>query len=168
MNFHQVSIAAVMSVGLATLPSFVSSASPDSAFAWWQTECVEGGPSEPSVSAVLRHFEAPKTRTEDPERLLVVQDRGLQYRVDAIRGSVKWESLDQVVVEKVGSNNPALSITIIVHGVPIGGNPFGVIEYPCWRSMEAILRRHVPEKIQGSPPLPHAPLFDKEGNVVSE
>ncbi|MBS0613456.1 MAG: hypothetical protein JSS24_09830 [Proteobacteria bacterium] len=165
MNSRRVSIIGMMLIGFGTTISCASTAPVSS---WWQTECIEGGPSEPSTCAVVRRFETPNAPIEDEKRLLVVQNRDLQYRVDATRGSVKWENLDRVVLQKVGTKNPALIISIVVNGVPIGGNPFGVIEYSCWRAMEAILMRHVSEKIQESPPPPHFPLFDKNGNIVSE
>jgi hypothetical protein len=135
---------------------------------WWQTECSQHDGAMRDVSVRFRDFSEGTLSASTDGRPLLFGDTGIQYRFSGHEGIFPWSSLTQVTVRKIGDKNPALALTLVIDEQTITDGAFGIVEYSCWRAMEAVLKQHVPTRINGSPPLPHWPLYDTHGNQIKE
>ena len=141
----------------------------DNAPQWWQTECTETNLlGLEGTTAALRLFPVTSESLELPSRQLTFHSQGFEIRVDDSLVRLRWSDLRNVAVAGIGVKHPALQITITTSSGVVGGRPFGVIEYACWRAIEAIIRKAAPGTIEGSPPLHRTPLYDEKGRVVPE
>jgi hypothetical protein len=137
---------------------------------WWQVDCDHYNAHNDfaGVDVTLREFPITADTVDTHHRVLTFWNKGFQYRAADHELNAPWKDVRRVSVRKIGNRNSALAVTVVTTFNESNPLEFGAIELTCWREIELVLQCHVPATIEGSPPKPHSPLRDSNGNVVAE
>jgi hypothetical protein len=172
---------AVVAVIWVTLGSLFNSALagsvPEPAYsAWWGTECFEHH-ANPTAEhnttngyVSFRRFPVTPESLDEPLRTVASFDHGVTFHLDGKKFTTSWQKHRiRFQVTPLGEHNSAIALTVLVDGRAVSGGILGNMELSCWRGLESVIEVFSPGSITGSPPRPpRSPLFDKDGNLVSE
>ena len=143
---------------------------------WWGTDChfvhpetLTKGVIQSNGYVSFRKFPVTPDSIDEAPRTIGVFDRGITFRVDGSQFTAPWrDGHIQIRVVSLGAYHSAVAMTVLVVDRLVGDGVFGNMELTCWRPLEDLIEKYSPGSITGSPPRPHIPLHDQNGNVVPE
>jgi len=121
---------------------------------WWATECDLMNPASGAIAfATFRNFPVSVASIDHTaERKLTLSGRGMSIASEQGHAVFQWNEVTKVRFEKIGTANPAYSLSIFTTKGAVLNGPFGVVELSCLRKLETLLSRYAAGSEVGSPP----------------
>ena len=187
MPHHTAVAVKLLGASLTLLSSGVGFAADAEYSPWWGTDCYFVHPEALSNGLIQSHgyvsfrkFPVTPKTIDDASRAISPFDRGITFKMDGERFTVSWRYKNatpplregsariKFQVTPLGAYNSAIALTVMVDSQVVGNGAFGNMELTCWRPLEDLIEKYLPGSIEGSPPRPHFPLHDQNGNVIPE